>query len=154
MKTKELALGMGLDVIYGDTDSIMIHTNSTDVETVFKLGQKVKAEVNKLYKLLEIDIDGIFKSMLLLKKKKYAALTMSKGINGEWMTTEELKGLDIVRRDWCDLAKTIGHTAVSEILSGKNREEIVTSIHDGLMALAERVRCVCACVGMCMCARV
>ncbi len=82
MKTKELALGMGLDVIYGDTDSIMIHTNSTDVETVFKLGQKVKAEVNKLYKLLEIDIDGIFKSMLLLKKKKYAALTMSKRIYG------------------------------------------------------------------------
>ena len=141
MKTKELALGMGLDVIYGDTDSIMIHTNSTDVETVFKLGQKVKAEVNKLYKLLEIDIDGIFKSMLLLKKKKYAALTMSKGINGEWMTTEELKGLDIVQRDWCDLAKTIGHTAVSEILSGKNRDEIVTSIHGGLTALEERVRC-------------
>jgi len=30
----------------------------------------VKNEVNKLYRLLEIDIDGIFKSMLLLKKKK------------------------------------------------------------------------------------
>ena len=96
--------------------------------------------MNKLYKLLEIDIDGIFKSMLLLKKKKYAALTMSKGINGEWMTTEELKGLDIVRRDWCDLAKTIGHKAVSEILSGKTREEIVNSIHESLSDLEERVR--------------
>lgn len=31
---------------------------------------QVKGEVNKLYRLLEIDIDGIFKSMLLLKKKK------------------------------------------------------------------------------------
>ena len=31
---------------------------------------QVKSEVNKLYRLLEIDIDGIFKSMLLLKKKK------------------------------------------------------------------------------------
>ena len=31
---------------------------------------QVKNEVNKLYKLLEIDIDGVFKSMLLLKKKK------------------------------------------------------------------------------------
>jgi DNA polymerase alpha subunit A len=30
--------------------------------------------VNKLYRSLEIDLDGIFKSMLLLKKKKYAAL--------------------------------------------------------------------------------
>ena len=31
----------------------------------------MKNEVNKLYRLLEIDIDGIFKSMLLLKKKKW-----------------------------------------------------------------------------------
>ena len=82
---------MNLEVIYGDTDSIMINTNSTDMDTVFKLGNKVqkhvkytklcmyllcfcmmqvKQEVNKLYKLLEIDIDGVFKSMLLLKKKK------------------------------------------------------------------------------------
>lgn len=27
-----------------------------------------------LYKCLEIEIDGVFKSLLLLKKKKYAAL--------------------------------------------------------------------------------
>ena len=31
---------------------------------------QVKSEVNKLYRLLEIDIDGVYKSMLLLKKKK------------------------------------------------------------------------------------
>ena len=33
---------MNLEVIYGDTDSIMINTNSTDMDTVFKLGNKVK----------------------------------------------------------------------------------------------------------------
>ena len=54
--------------------------------------------MNKAYRLLEIDIDGVFKSMLLLKKKKYAALNVSKGPNGEYVTTQELKGLDIVRR--------------------------------------------------------
>ena len=32
---------MNLDVIYGDTDSIMINTNSTDMDQVFKLGNKV-----------------------------------------------------------------------------------------------------------------
>jgi len=34
------------------------------------------AQVNKRYKLLEIDIDGIFKRMLLLQKKKYAAVKL------------------------------------------------------------------------------
>lgn len=33
-------------------------------------------QVNKRYKLLEIDIDGIFKRMLLLQKKKYAAVKL------------------------------------------------------------------------------
>mgnify|MGYP003690910139 CR=1 FL=1 len=68
----------------------------------------MKSEVNKLYKLLEIDIDGVFKSMLLLKKKKYAALSVSKDADGKYTEHKELKGLDIVRRDWSDLAKEAG----------------------------------------------
>lgn len=63
-------------MIYGDTDSIMIATNSTDMEKVVQLGEEAKRAINKHYKLLEIDIDGVFKSMLLLKKKKYAAVKM------------------------------------------------------------------------------
>lgn len=78
MATKHLAERLNLEVIYGDTDSIMINTNSTDLDQVFKIGNQVKAEVNKLYKLLEIDIDGVYKSMLLLKKKKYAALSVTR----------------------------------------------------------------------------
>lgn len=68
----------------------------------------MKAEVNKLYKLLEIDIDGVFKSLLLLKKKKYAALVVENHGDGRYTVKQELKGLDIVRRDWCDLAKECG----------------------------------------------
>lgn len=34
---------MNLEVIYGDTDSIMINTNSKSLEEVFKLGNKVCA---------------------------------------------------------------------------------------------------------------
>ncbi|ESP04902.1 hypothetical protein LOTGIDRAFT_109334, partial [Lottia gigantea] len=140
LQTRDLVQMMNLDVIYGDTDSIMINTNSTDMDTVFKLGNKVKAEVNKLYRLLEIDIDGVFKSMLLLKKKKYAALSVSKNSDGTYTTTQELKGLDIVRRDWSDLAKEAGNFVVSQILSGESREEIVENIHTKLIEVGEQVR--------------
>ena len=40
-------------------------------------------QVNKLYKSLELDVDGIFKSMLLLKKKKYAALVIHEQSDGK-----------------------------------------------------------------------
>ena len=52
---------MNLEVIYGDTDSIMINSNSIDYDEVFKLGAQIKAAVNKTYKLLELDIDGVYR---------------------------------------------------------------------------------------------
>uniref|UniRef100_H2Y7K6 DNA polymerase n=1 Tax=Ciona savignyi TaxID=51511 RepID=H2Y7K6_CIOSA len=140
LHTKELVQKMGLDVIYGDTDSIMINTNSGDLENAFKLGNQVKAEVNKLYKLLEIDIDGVYKSLLLLKKKKYAALSVQKAPDGSYTTVKELKGLDIVRRDWCDLAKLAGNYAVEQILSDEPRENIVERIHQNLQEIGEKIR--------------
>ncbi|CAL1297484.1 unnamed protein product [Larinioides sclopetarius] len=139
LKTKELVEKMGLDVIYGDTDSIMINTNQTELEDVTQLGNKVKAEINKLYKLLEIDIDGVYKPMLLLKKKKYAALSVTHLPNGQVVSKEEIKGLDIVRRDWSQLAKDAGQYVIQEILSNKSKDEIVDNIHSHLITLGENV---------------
>uniref|UniRef100_A0A7N6BPU2 DNA polymerase n=1 Tax=Anabas testudineus TaxID=64144 RepID=A0A7N6BPU2_ANATE len=130
---------MNLEVIYGDTDSIMINTNSKSLEEVFKLGNKVKAEINKLYKLLEIDIDGVFKSLLLLKKKKYAALVVESHGEGQYAVKQELKGLDIVRRDWCDLAKECGNYVIGQILSEQSRDVIVENIQKHLMEVGEKV---------------
>uniref|UniRef100_A0A8C7K612 DNA polymerase n=1 Tax=Oncorhynchus kisutch TaxID=8019 RepID=A0A8C7K612_ONCKI len=139
MHTKDMVQKMNLEVIYGDTDSIMINTNSSSLEEVYKLGNKVKAEVNKLYKLLEIDIDGVFKSLLLLKKKKYAALVVEPLGDGRYSTKQELKGLDIVRRDWCDLAKECGNYVIGQILSDQNRDVIVENIQRHLVDLGEKV---------------
>ena len=54
---------LGLEVIYGDTDSIMINTRTDDLSVVKDLGLKVKKAVNKRYRLLELELDGIFKTM-------------------------------------------------------------------------------------------
>ena len=105
LKTKEIAEDkLGFSVIYGDTDSIMINTGTTSFKNAIEMGKKLKAEVNVLYKCLEIEIDGIFKSMLLLKKKKYAALVVENPGTPDEKITTELKGLDMVRRDWCPLS--------------------------------------------------
>lgn len=75
MKTKEIAEEkLRFDVVYGDTDSIMIATGTNVLGDAIKMGEKLKAEINCQYRCLEIEIDGVFKSLLLLKKKKYAAL--------------------------------------------------------------------------------
>uniref|UniRef100_A0A452U9H9 DNA polymerase alpha catalytic subunit n=1 Tax=Ursus maritimus TaxID=29073 RepID=A0A452U9H9_URSMA len=96
-------------------------------------------EVNKLYKLLEIDIDGVFKSLLLLKKKKYGALVVEPTSDGNYSTKQELKGLDIVRRDWCDLAKETGNFVIGQILSDQSRDTIVENIQKRLIEIGENV---------------
>ena len=40
---------MNLDVIYGDTDSIMVNSNCTDIEQVTKLGNKVDFVIHSLF---------------------------------------------------------------------------------------------------------
>lgn len=91
----EIAGNNNMEVIYGDTDSVMVHSGSEDLAEARKMADTLKREVNKHYKCMEIDVDGVMKSMLLLKKKKYAALMVQEK-NGEIVTTRETKGLDLV----------------------------------------------------------
>jgi len=77
--------------------------------------------------------------MLLLKKKKYAALMVEEK-NGELVTTRETKGLDLVRRDWCTLSREAGSTVLDFILSGLPREEVVSHIQEYLRQVAEKVK--------------
>lgn len=138
MHTKDLVEKLGYSVVYGDTDSIMINTNSTDLKQAKKLGFEIKRQVNQCHRLLELELDGVFKRMLLLKKKKYAALTVNP--DNELDTKKELKGLDIVRRDWSQLAKEAGNTVVDLILDPQlSRDDLVAEIHESLQRLRVRL---------------
>lgn len=102
--TKELAEQNMLRVIYGDTDSVMINTNMDNMEAALKIGNEFKRAVNEQYRLLEIDIDNIFRRILLHAKKKYAAINMVE-IDGKYVEKLEVKGLDMRRREYCALSK-------------------------------------------------
>lgn len=135
---------LGLEVIYGDTDSIMINTRISDLSqlsNIRKLGEQVKREVNKLYKTLELEVDGIFRCMLLLKKKKYAAITVDQNKNGEIVFEREEKGLDLVRRDWCVQSKDSGRFVLDQILSSDQDKEVsLSKILTHLEELATKMR--------------
>ena len=103
--TKDLAESThALRVIYGDTDSVMVNTNQDNILEAVKLGNEFKKGVNERYELLEIEIDNIFKRLLLHAKKKYAAINMVDA-DGKWTEKMEVKGLDMKRREYCQLSK-------------------------------------------------
>ncbi|KAL1547557.1 DNA-directed DNA polymerase [Salvia divinorum] len=122
-----------LDVIYGDTDSIMIYSGLDDVGKAKSIASKVTQEVNKKYKHIKINLDGLYKRMLLLKKNKYAAVKIEKQKDGtSYEEVIECKGLAMVRCDWSLLSKKLGKFCLRQILSGGSCADVVEMIHNSL----------------------
>ncbi|XP_070158979.1 DNA polymerase alpha catalytic subunit [Polyergus mexicanus] len=138
--TKHLVEKLQYEVIYGDTDSLMINTNILEYDDVFSIGRKIMREVNNRYKKVELDIDGVFRYLLLLQKKKYAAVTMIKLPNGQMQLTQEHKGLDIVRRDWCPLACDTGKKVLDILLCEQASETRLEQVVQILQNVAKGVR--------------
>ncbi|KAI4831878.1 hypothetical protein E4T44_09523 [Aureobasidium sp. EXF-8845] len=138
--TKDLAESAhGLRVIYGDTDSVMVNTNVDNIMDAMKIGNDFKKSVNERYELLEIDIDNIFRRLLLHAKKKYAAVNMIEK-DGKWVDKLEVKGLDMRRREYCQLSKDTSTELLNFLLSGEDPETVVSQIHDHLREVASQMR--------------
>ncbi|KAH8169579.1 DNA polymerase family B domain-containing protein [Sarocladium implicatum] len=137
--TKQLAEEKALQVIYGDTDSVMINANVDNIVDAFKVGNEFKKAVNDQYRLLEIDIDNVFRRILLQAKKKYAAINLVEK-DGKFVEKMEVKGLDMRRREYCALSKEISQHLLNEILSGDETETSIARIHEYLREMAEKMR--------------
>lgn len=135
-----------LQVIYGDTDSVMLSTGimrgtPDALPRAVALATRVKEQVNKQYTMLEIDIDGLFQSLLLVRKKKYAAVVVDDWKGKGVRCRLEAKGLDLVRRDWCGLSGSIQDRMLQLLLSGQEQETILEGVMALLTDAARRVRC-------------
>lgn len=100
MKARDVSETVGnLRVIYGDTDSIFVYTDTDDLVEAKKFAMEIKKKVNKTYNKMYLDLDYVFSKILLLRKKKYAAIkvvkfdTDSRGKAKNIVTKKETKGM-------------------------------------------------------------
>lgn len=140
MNTRQLAESLDLTVVYGDTDSVMIDSNCDNYADAVKVGNNFKKLVNERYKLLEIDIDNIFKKLLLHAKKKYAALNVSLDQEGKERTVLEVKGLDMKRREYCPLSRDVSVHILNKILSEGDSEKALSDVYEYLEHLRGQVQ--------------
>lgn len=139
MNTRQLAESMDLLVVYGDTDSVMIDSACDNYVDAVKIGNNFKKLVNERYKLLEIDIDNVFKKLLLHAKKKYAALNVTLDKDGKEQTILEVKGLDMKRREYCPLSKDVSISVLKTILSEKDPETAVQETYEYLENIRNQI---------------
>lgn len=93
-----------------------------------KVADELKTEINKQYTFLEIDIDGIFKPLILLMKKKYVANKLTNfeeilvGGTSQPKFSLEYKGIELVRRDGCKLARDIQEQVINIMIKSEDCE--------------------------------
>ncbi|MDI6889127.1 MAG: DNA-directed DNA polymerase [Methanocellales archaeon] len=117
---------MGLEVIYGDTDSLFVKTGD---DQLMKKAKEL-ADVMSKELPLELDIERVYDVIFFTeKKKRYAGLTS----DGELI----IKGLEVRRGDWCALAKEIQADVVRTILQERNPSKAVQLVQDTVSRVRE-----------------
>lgn len=101
----EQAKGWGLEVVYGDTDSLFVKTEGKDLE---KANEFLKTINDTLPESMELEMEGYYARGVFVTKKKYALIDE----NGKIIT----KGLEVVRRDWTGIAKKTQRVVLERIL--------------------------------------
>lgn len=118
------AEGMGLEVIYGDTDSLFLADCSESK------AKKFLGEVNKtLPGTMELDLEGMFKSGIFVPaktgvtaKKRYALLDKNDNIT--------IRGFERVRRDWCKIAKDTQERVLLAILKDRDQNKAINIVEE------------------------
>ena len=121
--TIKIAESLGLEVIYGDTDSIFIKYEPEKVRRLFEV---IKEKMG-----LEIKPDKVYSRILFTEaKKRYCGLLP----DGRLDTV----GLEVVRGDWANVAKKIQEKILEVVLKEQSVRKAIEYVHKYIMNLRAR----------------
>ncbi|KAJ4831435.1 DNA polymerase delta catalytic subunit [Turnera subulata] len=102
------------EVIYGDTDSVMVQFGVPTVEEAMKLGREAAEYISGTFiKPIKLEFEKVYYPYLLISKKRYAGLFWT---NPEKFDKMDTKGIETVRRDNCLLVKNLVTECLQKIL--------------------------------------
>ncbi|CAM9213746.1 unnamed protein product [Choristocarpus tenellus] len=102
------------DVVYGDTDSVMVKFGCKTVAEAMPLAEEAAKEVSEIFpRPIKLEFEKVYWPYLLMNKKRYAGLLWT---NMEKYDKMDTKGLETVRRDNCLLVRKVVDTCLRKIL--------------------------------------
>ena len=95
--TKENGYAHDAEVIYGDTDSVMVRFGTDDLAEAMRLGEEAANEVSKAFlDPIKLEFEKVYQPYLLINKKRYAGLLWTRADKWDKM---DAKGIETVRRE-------------------------------------------------------
>jgi len=134
MKVIQDAESFGFKSLYTDTDSVFILMDKRSKEDVFAFLKKVNSG---LPSSMELELEDFYTSGVFVgkrgaaqgAKKKYALLSESGRI--------KIKGFELVRRDWANIARETQRAVLEAILKEGSKEKAVEIVKDVIKRLME-----------------
>ncbi|KAK7075072.1 DNA polymerase delta catalytic subunit [Halocaridina rubra] len=106
------------EVIYGDTDSVMIKFGVETIEEAMRLGKEAATFVTeKFVKPIKLEFEKVYFPYLLINKKRYAGLYFTRAETYDKM---DCKGIETVRRDNSPIVANLINTCLQKILIDRN----------------------------------
>jgi DNA polymerase-2 len=140
---------LGLEVLYGDTDSLFVLSEQPDPEKALEAGRKLAKRINRylagyiartwrVESRLQLEFQQLYLRLMLLParhgaggaRKRYAGLVERDGRNEVVFT-----GMEVVRRDWTPLAREVQAELYGRLFSDRPVEaflrDVVRRLRDG-----------------------
>jgi DNA polymerase delta subunit 1 len=106
------------EVVYGDTDSVMINFGYKTVHECMPLAEKAAEACSNIFPSpIKLEFEKVYFPYLLMNKKRYAGLLWTSPDKYDKM---DAKGLETVRRDNCLLVRRLVDTCLRKILIERN----------------------------------
>ena len=132
----------GFKVLYGDTDSLFVHSGTDDPAKALAQGPKLAASLNgelaryiyegwRVHSRLELQFEKLYLKLFLPRvrggtggaRKRYAGL-----LEGKNTPAIEFVGMEVVRRDWTALAKQVQRELYQRLFSAQPVDEYLALI--------------------------
>ena len=101
------------EVVYGDTDSVMVKFGETDMSKVFDMAREAAELITSQFVTpIKLEFEKVYFPYLLINKKRYAGLYWSRL---ETFDKMDAKGIVTVRRDNCPLVANLVNACLQKV---------------------------------------
>jgi len=123
LSAAHLVEGEGLTIIYGDTDSLFL---TSDSEKILELQKEIGRELG-----LEVEVSEVYRRIFFTEaKKRYAGLRADGSL--------DIVGLEVIRGDWAQVAKNVQENVLGIILREQSPKKAVDYVHKVVAELKQR----------------
>ncbi len=138
-KVIELAKKEEFEIVYGDTDSMMIKPQEkASVDKIKMIGENFVENVNKeLPGIVELEFRDLYEGGIFVARKEGEAGAKKRYALIDYKGKLEIRGFESVRRDWCELSKVIQRQILTIILREKNPAKAVQLVRDTIKKIKE-----------------